>query len=299
MRVGFIGGSGIYEALPLTDTREQSVETPFGEPSAPITIGQLEGTDREVAFIPRHGRNHEYSPTTSPYRANVFALKTLGVECILSSNAVGSLQEEFPPRTLVIPDQAIDRTRHRPFTFFDEGLVVHMPFASPYSPELSAHLAESARTVLDEDGPDHDEVGIDHDGDVVEGGTYVCIEGPQYSTKAESEWFRDQGWEIIGMTTIPEAKLAREAELPYATITGVTDWGVWKGENENRLQEVLENADRNQDAIKATVEHAVRTLPEDAEYAAENALEGTINTPSAAIPGEVKTKLEPLLGKYV
>jgi 5'-methylthioadenosine phosphorylase len=282
--LGFIGGSGIYDALPLTDTRERDVTTPFGDPSAPLTVGEFADTGHEVAFVPRHGRHHQYSPTTLPYRANIHALKQLGVTHVIASNAVGSLREDLPPQTLVVPDQAYDRTKHRPLTFFDEGVVVHQPFAEPYCHELSAHLAEAAREV---------------DERVVEGGTYVCIEGPQFSTVAESEFYRAQGWDIVGMTTIPEAKLAREAEMAYATITGVTDYDVWRDESQVTLEEVLENAQANETAIKRTVERAIETLPEDHSCDCHTALDGTVNTPTHAIPEETQERLDLLLGDYL
>jgi 5'-methylthioadenosine phosphorylase len=280
--VGFIGGSGIYEALELSNVREESVSTPYGDPSAPITVGELGG--REVAFLPRHGRNHQYSPTEVPYRANVHALKQLGCERLLSSNAVGSLDESLPPRTLVLPDQLFDRTRSRPYTFFGDGVVVHQEFAEPYCPHVSEHLAAQADAT---------------DADCVRGGTYVCIEGPQFSTRAESEWYRAQGWEIIGMTAVPEAKLAREAELCYATVAGVTDWDVWKGEVDGRLSEVLENAAHNETAIKDLLEAAVRSLPEERDCGCATALEGTVNTPTEAIPEATRERVELLLGEYL
>jgi 5'-methylthioadenosine phosphorylase len=282
--LGFIGGSGIYEALPLENTREEKVTTPFGDPSAPIEVGEFADTGREVAFVPRHGRHHQYSPTNLPYRANIYALKELGVTHVIASNAVGSLRGDLPPRTLVVPDQAYDRTKHRPLTFFDDGIVVHQPFADPYCRELSAHLVESARAV---------------DERVVEGGTYVCIEGPQFSTVAESEFYRAQGWDVVGMTTIPEAKLAREAEMAYATVTGVTDYDVWKEGAEVTLQEVLENAQANEEAIKRTVERAIETLPADHTCDCHTALEGTVNTPTEAIPDETRERLDPLVGDYL
>lgn len=286
MTIGFIGGSGIYDALPLSNVREEEIDTPFGEPSAPVTIGELAG--REVAFLPRHGRNHEYSPTEAPYRANIHALKQVGIERILSSNAVGSLREDLPPKSLVVPDQTFDRTKHRNPTFFDDGIVVHMEFAEPYCPHVADQLAESARETVDTD---------EHA--VEEGGTYVCIEGPQYSTRAESEFYKSQGWDVIGMTTIPEAKLAREAELCYATVTGVTDWGVWKGESDDRLQEVLENAAKNEEAIKSLVEHAIRSLPEERDCDCGHAVEGAVNTPTEAIPEETRDRVELLVGEYL
>jgi 5'-methylthioadenosine phosphorylase len=282
--IGFIGGSGIYEALPLENTREEDVTTPFGDPSAPLTVGEFADTGREVAFVPRHGRDHQHSPTNLPYRANVYALKRLGVTHVIASNAVGSLREDLPPRTLVVPDQAYDRTKHRPLTFFDEEIVVHQPFAEPYCRELSAHLVEAAREV---------------DVEVVEDGTYVCIEGPQFSTVAESEFYRAQGWDIVGMTTIPEAKLAREAELAYATVAGVTDYDVWKEGSEVTLDEVLENAVANETAIKRTVERAIETLPADHSCDCHTALEGTVNTPTDAVPAEIRERLDPLVGKYL
>ncbi|WP_138008018.1 S-methyl-5'-thioadenosine phosphorylase [Halalkalirubrum salinum] len=284
-KIGFIGGSGIYEALPLEDVREESIDTPYGEPSAPVTIGEFGDTGREVAFLPRHGSSHGRSPTNLPYRANIYALKSVGVTHIFASNAVGSLREELSPGTLVIPDQIFDRTRNRELTFFGEGIVVHQPFTEPYSPELVDHLATAAEDATD--------------ATVVKGGTYVCIEGPQYSTRAESEFFRSQGWDLVGMTAIPEAKLAREAEMAYATIAGVTDYDVWKKDNEVTLEEVLENAEKNQAAIKATVEAAIESLPTDHECAAHTSLEGTINTPTAAIPGDTRDRVELLVGEYL
>jgi len=285
--IGFIGGSGIYEALPLNDVREVEYDTPYGEPSDAITIGEFADTGTEVAFLPRHGSEHGVSPTDLPYRANMYALKQAGVTHVFASNAVGSLKEDLEPGTLVVPDQIYDRTKHRDLSFYGDGVVVHQPFADPYSPELVDHLTEAAESASPADT------------NVVKGGTYVCIEGPQYSTRAESEFYKSQGWDLVGMTAIPEAKLAREAEIAYATIAGVTDYDVWKEDSEVTLEEVLENAERNQKAIKAAVEEAVRSLPDDLECEAHTSLEGTVNTPTEAIPEETKERVEPLLGDYL
>ncbi|MUW14900.1 S-methyl-5'-thioadenosine phosphorylase [Halorubrum sp. CBA1125] len=297
--IGFIGGSGIYEALPLSNVREVEYDTPYGEPSDAITIGEFADTGREVAFLPRHGSNHGVSPTDLPYRANMYALKRVGVTHVFASNAVGSLREELEPGTLVVPDQIYDRTKRRDLSFYGDGVVVHQPFADPYSPELVDHLTAAARSAVG--GGDGDTDGSDDaDGtQVVKGGTYVCIEGPQYSTRAESEFYKSQGWDLVGMTAIPEAKLAREAEIAYATIAGVTDYDVWKEDSEVTLDEVLENAEKNQAAIKAAVEEAVRTLPADHECDAHTSLEGTVNTPTEAIPEETRERVEPLLGDYL
>lgn len=283
MTIGVIGGSGIYEALPLENTRTESVSTPHGEPSDDITLGELGG--KEIAFLPRHGTDHQHTPTDASYRANIYALKSVGVDRVIATNAVGSLRENLPPQTLVVPDQIFDRTKHRSPTFFGDGMVVHMGFAQPYCPEMVAHLAESARKATD--------------AQVSENGTYVCIEGPQYSTKAESEFYREQGWDIIGMTAIPEAKLAREAELSYATVAGVTDYDVWKEDSEVTLEEVLENAQANQESINEVIERAIRTMPEDFQSHAWSALEGTINTPAESIPAETRERVELLAGEYL
>ncbi|GGL70850.1 S-methyl-5'-thioadenosine phosphorylase [Halocalculus aciditolerans] len=299
--IGFIGGSGIYEALPLDNVREVEIDTPYGEPSAPVTVGEFgdgetSETSRngdgeaaeggtEVAFLPRHGPEHGRDPTNLPYRANIYALKELGVERVLASNAVGSLKEELEPGTLVVPDGTFDRTKHRDSTFFGDGIVVHMPFADAYCPHMASHLAESAEEATD--------------ADVSEGGTYVCIEGPQYSTRAESEFYKSQGWDVVGMTAIPEAKLAREAEMCYATLAGVTDYDVWKRDSEVTLEEVLENAAKNETAIKQAVEHAIETLPEERDCDCEHALDGTINTPVDAIPQETRERVDPLVGHYL
>ncbi len=283
MTIGVIGGSGIYEALPLENTRTETVSTPYGEPSDDITMGELGG--KEVAFLPRHGTDHQHTPTDAEYQANIYALKSVGVDRVIATNAVGSLREDLPPQTLVVPDQIFDRTKHRTPTFFGDGMVVHMGFAQPYCPEMVSHLAESAREATD--------------AETSENGTYVCIEGPQYSTKAESEFYREQGWDIIGMTAIPEAKLAREAELSYATVAGVTDYDVWKSDSEVTLEEVLANAEANQESINEVVEHAIRTMPEDFESHAWSALEGTINTPAESIPEETRKRVELLAGEYL
>ncbi|QGN06233.1 S-methyl-5'-thioadenosine phosphorylase [Halorhabdus sp. CBA1104] len=285
MPIGFIGGSGIYDALPLEETRTVDVETPFGEPSAPITIGTLDGTGRELAFVPRHGRNHEYSPTEVPYRANMYALKDLGVSHVIATNAVGSLSTDIPPRSIVVPDQLFDRTRHREYSFFGDGIVVHQGFADPFCSDLASHLADAVDEATDETAR--------------RGGTYVCIEGPQYSTRAESEFYRAQGWDVIGMTAIPEAKLAREAELSYATITGVTDWDVWKDDAEVTLEEVLENAAKNESVLKEAVQHAVETFPDGHSCDCHSALAGTVNTEPEAIPEETYQRVEPLVSEYV
>jgi len=283
--IGFIGGSGIYDALPLTDVREREVETPFGDPSAPVTIGTYEDTGTDVAFIPRHGRHHQYSPTDLPYRANIYAFKALGVERIIATNAVGSLREDLEPRTLVIPDQLFDRTRHRNYTFFGDGMVVHQGFADPFCGDLSATLTEAARESTS--------------AEVEAGGTYVTIEGPQFSTRAESEFFRDQGFDVIGMTAIPEAKLAREAELCYATVAGVTDWDVWKQDSQVSLEEVLENAAHNEKAIQSVVGTAIESLSEDRACDCGSALEGTINTEPEHIPAETLESVSLLVDDYV
>ena len=285
--IGFIGGSGIYESLPLSDVREVEFDTPYGAPSDAVTIGKFADTGREVAFLPRHGSDHGASPTDLPYRANMYALKKAGVTHIFASNAVGSLKEELPPGTLVVPDQIFDRTSNRELSFYGDGVVVHQPFTEPYSPELVEHLSEAARAATDGDVQ------------VAKGGTYVCIEGPQYSTRAESEFYRAQGWDLVGMTAIPEVNLAREAEIAYATIAGVTDYDVWKVDSEVTLEEVLENAERNRTAITAAVEEAIRTLPEDHTCAAHTSLEGTVNTPTEAIPEATRERVEPLLGEYL
>ena len=281
--IGLIGGSGIYEALDLTNEREGRVTTPFGEPSAPVTLGEFDGV--EVAFLPRHGRDHQYSPTDVPYRANIYALKQVGVEQVLATNAVGSLREDLPPRTLVVPNQLFDRTRHREQSFFGDGIVVHMSVADPFCSTLAGHLFETGQTATD--------------ADVVEDGTYVCIEGPQFSTRAESNFYRSQGWELVGMTAVPEAKLAREAELCYATLTGITDYDVWKEDSEVTLEEVLENATANEASIKEVLAEAIRKMPGRDDCSCAHALEGAINTPAEAIPTETRERIELLAGRYL
>ena len=278
--IAIIGGSGIYEAFDLEDVREEKIETPFGDPSAPITVGELQAT--EVAFLPRHGRNHQYDPTNVPYRANVYALKQAGVDRVVATNAVGSLREGLSPRTLVVPDQLFDRTRDRARSFFGDGVVVHVSMADPYCERLSGHLLDRSDAT---------------DAEVVDGGTHVCIEGPQFSTRVESEFYRDRGYDTIGMTTVPEAQLAREAEMCYVPLAGVTDYDVWHDEEEVSLETVLGHAAANEASMSAMLEALIEALP-DEDCECHHALEGAINTPAEAIGRETRKQVSVLIDDY-
>ncbi len=245
-KIAVIGGSGLYKIEGMTGIEEVDINTPFGKPSDVITIGKLEGIN--VAFLPRHGKGHRISPTEIPVRANIYALKSLGVEWIIAINSVGSFREELKPGDLVIPDQLIDRTRSRINSFFGEGIVAHIPFAEPFCPSLSRILHEAARGV---------------GAGVHSRGTYVVMEGPAFSTRAESKLYRSWGADIIGMTALPEAKLAREAEICYAIIACVTDYDCWMERSEPVTIAVIlvcmrENIDTSKDIIKL----AVARIPE-------------------------------------
>jgi 5'-methylthioadenosine phosphorylase len=280
--VGVIGGSGFYELL--ENAREVVIETPFGEPSDSYFLGEIGGV--RVAFLPRHARGHRILPGEVNYRANIWGMKALGVRYVLSASAVGSLREELAPLDVVVPDQLFDRTKARPSTFFGDGVVVHMGFADPFCPYTSKLLVEAGR-----------EVGAT----VHEGGTYVCIEGPQFSTRAESNVYRQLGFDIIGMTNLQEAKLAREAELCYATMAMVTDYDVWyEGEEDVTLETVLGNVRRNVDTAQAIVRRAVGALDlhRDCELC-NHAVEFAINTPADLIPPATKQKLDLLIGRYL
>ena len=280
-QVGVIGGSGFYELL--DNAREVAIDTPFGPPSDSYFLGDLDGVP--VAFLPRHARGHRILPGEVNYRANIWGMKALGVHSVLSASAVGSLREELKPLDVVVPDQLFDRTKARASTFFGDGVVVHMGFADPFCPHVSGLLVEHGRAV---------------GATVHEGGTYVCIEGPQFSTRAESNVYRQLGFDIIGMTNLQEAKLAREAELCYATMALVTDYDVWyEGEEDVTLETVLENVRRNVETAQAIVRHVVKALDEDRDCACRHAVELAINTPAELIPEATKQKLDLLIGKYL
>lgn len=283
--LGIIGGSGLYAVERLEHAREVRVETPFGLPSDDIAIGRIAGID--VAFLPRHGKGHRLSPTEVPVRANIWALKSLGVERIVSVSAVGSLRQELEPRHLVVPDQLIDRTRDRTHTFFEGGLVVHIAFADPFCPVLSPLVVEAARGA---------------GGTVHEGGTLVTMEGPQFSTKAESRMYRQWGADLIGMTAIPEAKLAREAEICYTTLACVTDYDVWHPEHDSvTVDLIVANLLANVGMAKAIIEAVAADLAAAGERrcGCATALESAIITSRDAIPEETRRRYEPLIGKYL
>ena len=284
-RVGVIGGSGLYEIEGLTDIYEVSADTPFGKPSDSIVVGVLSGV--RVAFLPRHGRGHRISPSELPARANVWAMKSLGVTHLLSVSAVGSLREELAPRDVVIPDQLLDRTKGvRPATFFGNGLVVHIAFAEPYCPELRAIVCQAAANV---------------GGTVHDGGTMVVMEGPQFSTKAESHFYRRIGGDLIGMTALPEAKLAREAEICYCTIALVTDYDCWhESEEPVTVEMVVRNLLANVDTAKAIIKAALPTIAQAGrDCDCGQALASAIITRPTAIPLETIKTLELLVGKYL
>ena len=283
--IGVIGGSGFYDMPGLEDIRDESVTTPFGDPSDFIRIGSLDGV--EVAFLPRHGRGHRIMPTAVNARANFWALKSLGVRWVISVSAVGSMREHIEPLHVVVPDQLIDRTRQRPMTFFDTpGLVVHVGMGEPFSARLSAVLAEAA------------EIEGAH---VHRGGTYVCIEGPQFSTRAESETFRSWGVDVIGMTALPEARLAREAEICYAQLAMVTDYDVWhESEEDVSAEMVIANLMANTSLSQRVVRRAVGQIPaDDAACECADALATAIITAPEMISRELAFRHDLLVGKYL
>lgn len=281
--IGIIGGSGLYHMAGLTETQELRVKTPFGDPSDVIVIGTLE--ERPVAFLSRHGRGHRLSPSEINYRANICALKILGVERIISVSAVGSLREDLPPLDFLIPNQFFDRTRGRTATFFGGGVVAHVGFDKPTCPRLSAQLADAC-----------ERAGVK----VHRGGTYVCMEGPQFSTLAESHTYRQLRFDVIGMTGVTEAKLAREAELCYATFALITDYDCWHPQHDSvTLEEILSNMAKNSDNVQRTIREAVRTLGNDRDCKCGSALAHAIVTDRKAIPVAAKKRLAPIAGKYI
>ena len=283
VRLGVIGGSGVYDMQALTDIEEVKPRTPFGEPSDVIVLGTLGG--QRVAFLPRHGRGHRISPTEVNSRANIFALKSLGVERIVSISACGSLREDYAPRHIVIPHQILDRTRGRPLSFFGGGLVVHISFAEPFCPDLSQALYQAVKAT---------------GATVHQGGSFVVIEGPRFSTKAESNVFRQWGMDIIGMTAVPEAQLAREAEICYATMAHVTDYDVWHETEETvTVEAVIKNLLANAEVAKQAIQNLVPALPEARTCDCQHALRDAIITSRDMIPEQVKRDLDILVGKYL
>ena len=284
IKIGVIGGSGLYKVEGLTDVEEVTVSTPFGPPSDNYIVGTLEG--QRIAFLPRHGRAHSISPTELPSQANIWGFKSLGVKYIIAVNACGSLREEYAPRHIVVPDQLFDRTRSRDLTFYKGGVVVHMSVAEPFSPELSTLLYEAVQ-----------ETGATGH----KGGTFVIIEGPRFSTKGESRIFRQWGCDIIGMTTIPEAFLAAEAEIAYTTMAHVTDYDVWhESEEPVTIEAVIANLNANVEVAKQALRNTVRKLAGEPDWPCHHVLATSIfsQRERATVPAETWQKLELFIGKY-
>jgi len=283
-RIGVIGGSGLYEMEELTDRREINVSTPFGDPSDAFILGTLEG--KQVCFLARHGRGHRYLPSEVPFRANVYGMKSLGVDAILSASAVGSLREHIEPLSVVLPNQFFDRTRGRVATFFGDGVVAHVAFADPLCPDLRGVLAAAAEAV-----------GCTHH----MGGTYVCIEGPQFSTRAESELYRSWGMDVIGMTNLTEAKLAREAGICYATLAMVTDYDCWHPDHDSVTAEmIIANLTQNTRDAQNIVKGAVASFSDERGCVCRTALRNAVLTSPDAIPAAARERLalllDPILG---
>jgi len=274
--IAIIGGSGLYHMKGLQQVREVRVKTPFGSPSDRIVLGSVEG--RRVAFLARHGRGHKISPTVINYRANIYALKSLGVTQVFSISAVGSMKETIKPGDLVLPDQFIDRTTQRSSTFFDQGIVAHVSFADPICSTLSSTLGKASQT---------------SGSTVHQGGTYVCIEGPQFSTKAESKLYRQWGVDIIGMTNIPEAKLAREAELCYATLALVTDYDCWhETEEAVSVGAILEIMHKNVEVAQQVLKASIGLAPETPHCSCQTALEHACVTAPESMTASVKKRYQ-------
>ena len=281
--IGIIGGSGLYSMPGLENVREERVSTPFGEPSDAFVLGEMEG--RSVAFLARHGRGHKLLPSELNFRANIYAMKMLGVERILSVSAVGSLKEEHKPTDFVMPDQFIDRTFARIGTFFGEGIVAHVGFGDPVCPTVLKTFADACDTV--------GVVGK-------RGGTYVCMEGPQFSTRAESNLYRSWGADVIGMTNLQEAKLAREAEICYATMAMVTDYDCWReGHDDVTVDQVVAVMHQNAENAARVVKKAITAMPTERTCPCGSALKYAVLTDRKAIPEVAKQRLSLLLGKYL
>ncbi|HHT9117948.1 MAG TPA: S-methyl-5'-thioadenosine phosphorylase [Candidatus Hypogeohydataceae bacterium YC38] len=282
-RIGIIGGSGLYEIEGIKDVERVEVETPFGRPSDAFTLGKLVG--REVVFLPRHGSGHTLSPSALPFRANIYGMKKLGVEQIIAVSAVGSMKEEIRPLDIVIPDQFFDRTKGRQETFFGEGIVAHVSFADPVCSAIGEALYRATKELKVR---------------VHKGGTYICMEGPQFSTRAESLVYRQLGVSVIGMTNLQEAKLAREAEICYATLALATDYDCWHvGEEEVTAQMVIDNLKKNVETAKKIIKVAIPELPKVRQCKCATALENAIVTRPDVIPAKKKKELELIIGKYL
>ena len=281
--IGIIGGSGLYSMAGLSGAREIHVKTPFGDPSDALVVGELEG--KRVAFLARHARGHRFLPTEINYRANIHAMKQLGVERIISVSAVGSLQEDLKPLDFLIPDQFYDRTRHRVSTFFGGGVVAHVGFDMPVCAQLGGILGEAC---------DRARVRVHR------GGTYICMEGPQFSTLAEAHVHRQLRFEVIGMTNATEAKLAREAEICYATVAMITDYDCWHPEHAAvTLEEIISNLNKNAENAQNVVREAVRSLPSERACKCGSALAHAIVTDPAVIPAAARRRLSVIAGKYL
>jgi len=283
IRIGVIGGSGLYHMEGLEVREEKRISTPFGDPSDPYVIGQLE--DAGVAFLARHGRGHKLLPSELNYRANIYGFKKLGVEWIVSVSAVGSMKEEYRPTDILVPDQFVDRTRHRADTFFGDGLVAHIAFANPVCSTLRPIFYESAKQA---GARAHD------------GGAYICIEGPQFSTRAESHIYRQWGVDVIGMTNLQEAKLAREAEICYATLALITDYDCWHEEEDDVSgHAVMEVIQQNAATAQDVVRRILRRLPIERTCECATALQSALITDPSVIPAATRRNLAPLVAKYL
>jgi 5'-methylthioadenosine phosphorylase len=283
IQIGIIGGSGLYDMAELADREARVVETPFGDPSGPYVLATLRG--RRVAFLSRHGHGHRLLPSELNFRANIYGFKVLGVEWILSASAVGSLREDYRPLDIVVPDQFFDRTRGRVSTFFGDGLVAHVGFAHPFCGPLSTVAFDAATRA---------------GASVHRGGTYVCMEGPQFSTVAESESYRTSGFDIIGMTNLQEAKLAREAEICYTTIALVTDYDCWHPDHASvTVEMIVANLISNAKTAQQVIANAVERLPIARTCECARALATAIITRPEAVPAATKARLRPIIGKYL
>ena len=283
VQIGVIGGSGLYDMAELTDREEKRLTTPFGDPSGPYLLGTLRG--KRVAFLARHGAGHRLLPSELNFRANIFGFKLLGVERIISASAVGSLKQEYPPLDIVVPDQFFDRTKGRISTFFGNGLAAHVAFAHPICPELAKVGADAVAAV---------------GASVHRGGTYVCMEGPQFSTLAESRLYRSWGMDVIGMTNLQEAKLAREAEICYVTLALVTDYDCWHPEHDSvTVDMIVQTLMKNAETAQRAIAEAITKLPVVRSCDCGSALKFALITRPDAVPAQLKKDLAPIIGKYL